>query len=115
MLSQLVARYAYARVTIVRESALGDRVELIAGVEIDRAAGETSRDVRYALRHALEHDPAVKDAMRLMHEDAIVREAERLVRAHWPNRSYFFEVGNDDYVQVFEPKALALAHAGVAE
>lgn len=95
------SRYRYVRTVIKRVDRAGNFVEIITGVECDeRPIVEQYADVLLHVGEALgvKHCYSLDDA-------TLAAIAERVIRARWPDRSYFIEVGRNDreWIQVFAP------------
>lgn len=101
-MSLFFAQYAYARVVVKGTDSLGQKVEIIAGIEIlDDDHKELYEKVRKII--SLDLDFNLSDII-------IAARVEDLLSSCWPSRSYFLEVGRgdlDEWVQVFEPYHLS--------
>ncbi len=102
----MATREAYVRVVFPEHRVDGDTVEVIAGLEWQ--AGESFKRLRWLLTIHLSNALYGRDQPPAKTVEECACIVEEAIKASWPERAYFIEVGRDDdaWVQVFQPYGL---------
>ena len=103
------SKYKFVRVTVKH----GD-VEVIVGVDIGtetKPIADQYWEIRAIVEDRLSVDPLTTAETEWWKDpdDDIAARVETILRAAWPGRSYFIEVGRgtlNEWVQVYQPKEM---------